>query len=154
MSDTSEAEIPEPLTQSVSPPGGPVTQLAEQAASLTLSTDDAPPTQEQKDVAFAQTLQNNEVGEPGETEEPTADDDGNVQIFIKTLTGKTITIDTKLTDTVESVQQKIYAKEGIPPGQQRLIFGGKQLEPAQPLSVYGIQAASMLTLVLRMRGGA
>lgn len=78
---------------------------------------------------------------------------GGMQLFVKTLTGKTVSIEVEEGESIEDVKAKISEKEGIPPEQQRLIFGGQQLQDAKTLDDYNVGDDATLHLVLRLRGG-
>ena len=76
-----------------------------------------------------------------------------MQIFIKTLTEKTITLDVEISDKIEDIKQKIYDKEGIQSDEQMLVYTNKLFENDKTLSDYNIQKDSTLNLMMRLLGG-
>ena len=77
----------------------------------------------------------------------------SLQVFVKTFAGKTLTVEVEPDESVESLKNKLQSKEGIPPNQQRILFGGKQLDSKKSISDYGIEDESTMNMVLRLRGG-
>jgi hypothetical protein len=77
-----------------------------------------------------------------------------MQIFVKTITGRTVVLDAESSDSVRCIKEKILDNNGIPIDSQRLVFSGKPLEDDRPLSDYNIHTESTLHLILYLRGGS
>ena len=78
---------------------------------------------------------------------------GGMPLRVKTLSGKTMTVEVEPDESIEMLKERIRAQEGTPPEQQRIIFGGKQLDNTKSISDYNIDKDSTLHLVLRLKGG-
>ena len=78
---------------------------------------------------------------------------GSMQIFVKTLTGRTITLDVDSADSIEDVKQQIQDRQGIPTDQQRLVHAGKELVEGRTLADHNVQQDANLILVMNLRGG-
>lgn len=79
--------------------------------------------------------------------------EANKFIFVKMLTGKTLTLEYKPKESVIEFKQRVMHQEGIPIEQQRMIFAGVQLENDRLLSDYNVKEESTLHLVLRLSIG-
>jgi hypothetical protein len=78
----------------------------------------------------------------------------SLQLNVKTMSGRTITVEVEPDEAIESLKSKIAAQEGVPAEQQRLVFGSKQLDGRRSVADYGLGDQSTISLVLRLRGGS
>ena len=106
-----------------------------------------------QDIPSSEIVAFSKVQEPGEPESSLLDDTKRMQVYVKTLTGKTLTLVVTRNTTIAEVMMRIQDKGGVPSDRQRLIFSGKQLDPPRTLKDHNVTPESTLHMILRLHDG-